>query len=137
VSPGFRDPLGLDGSPKPGPEGGRQLLLRRLLPGLDFLWAWRESTRARDDLGRSRPRPSGPGTRTRSRSECSGARQLPPALAGGELFQTRMGGLGCSALAVSQMPEMSDAHAEELVLAGMILSSSGGSGAATPPQQPT
>jgi hypothetical protein len=55
MSPGLRDPLGLDGSPKPGPEGGSQLLLRRLLPGLDFWWAWRASKRA---PGRPRHEPA-------------------------------------------------------------------------------
>ena len=55
MSPGLGDPLGLDGSPKPGPEGGRQLLLRRLLPGWELLWAWRESKRA---PGRPRHEPA-------------------------------------------------------------------------------
>jgi hypothetical protein len=57
MSPGLRDPLGLDGSPKPGPEGGRQLLLRRLLPGLEVWWAWRESKRAG---GRPQPQQAEP-----------------------------------------------------------------------------
>jgi hypothetical protein len=41
----LRDPLGLDGSPKPV-GGSRQLLLRRLLPGFDLWWNWRQSKRA-------------------------------------------------------------------------------------------
>jgi hypothetical protein len=43
VSP-LRDPLGFDGSPKPVERSG-QLLLRRLLPGLDLLWRWRQRKR--------------------------------------------------------------------------------------------
>jgi hypothetical protein len=43
VSP-LRDPLGFDGSPKPV-GGSGQLLLRRLLPGFDLLWRWRQSKR--------------------------------------------------------------------------------------------
>jgi hypothetical protein len=40
----LRDPLGLDGSHKPV-GGSGHLLLRRLLPGFDLWWSWRQSKR--------------------------------------------------------------------------------------------
>jgi hypothetical protein len=45
VSP-LRDPLGFDGSPKPPGGNGGQLLLRRLMPGFELWWTWRQSRRA-------------------------------------------------------------------------------------------
>jgi hypothetical protein len=42
----LRDPLGFDGSPNPAGGSGGQLLLRRLLPGFELWWTWRQSKRA-------------------------------------------------------------------------------------------
>ncbi len=41
----LRDPLGFDGSHRPA-AGSGQPLLRRLLPGFDLWWNWRQSQRA-------------------------------------------------------------------------------------------
>ena len=55
----LRDPLGFDGSAKPV-EGSGQLLLRRLLPGFDLLWRWRQSKRAPTPPASTEPEPGDP-----------------------------------------------------------------------------
>ena len=58
VSP-LRDPLGFDGSPKPA-GGSGQLLLRRLLPGYELWWSWRQSKQAAKARRSSEPAPEDP-----------------------------------------------------------------------------
>ena len=56
----LRDPLGFDGWAKPV-GGSGQLLLRRLLPGFDLWWNWRQSKRAAAGLASAEPEPRDPG----------------------------------------------------------------------------